>query len=68
MIKNRVNPPTYITASVHLLEAVQVSFKGRQVFLLHVAEQVLDGQSGHLYGCGGVHDCGLLLHPSTNKR
>lgn len=47
---------TYVVASVHLLEAVQVSSQGRQVLILHVAEEVLDGQRGHLDGCGGVHD------------
>lgn len=48
---------TYITASINLLEAVKVSFKSLQVLFLYIAEQVLDGQSGHLDGGGGVHGC-----------
>lgn len=54
---------TYVVASVHLLEAVQVSSQGRQVLVLHVAEEVLDGQRGHLDGRGGVHDGGRSLRP-----
>lgn len=48
---------TYVAASVHLLEAVQVGLESSQVLLLHVAKQVLDGQRGHLDGGGGVHVC-----------
>lgn len=54
---------TYVAAPVHLLEAVQVSFKSSQVLLLHIAEQVLDGQCGHLDGRGGVHVCCPSLRP-----
>ena len=55
---------SYVAASVHLLEAVQVSLESSQVLLLHVAEQVLDGQRGHLDGRGRVHVCGLSLRPA----
>lgn len=54
---------TYVVASVHLLETVQVSSQGRQILVLHVAEEVLDGQRGHLDGRGGVHDDGWSLRP-----
>lgn len=48
---------TYITATIHLFELIEVRFEGGQVFLLHIAEEVLDGHGGHLYRSGGVHDC-----------
>lgn len=54
---------TYVVAPVHLLEAVQVSSESRQVFVFHIAEEVLDGQRGHLDGRGGVHVCGQSLRP-----
>lgn len=59
----RVHTLTYVAASVHLLEAVQVGFESSQVLLLHVAKQVLDGQRGHLDGRGGVHVCVRSVHP-----
>lgn len=46
---------TYITPAVHISELVQMCFDGSQVLLLHVAEQALDGQRGHLQGGGGIH-------------
>ena len=48
----------YITASVHLLELVQVCFQCSQILLFHVAKEVLDGHGGHLDGRGGVHGDG----------
>lgn len=57
----------YIVASVHLLEAVQVGSQGRQVLVLHIAEEVLDGQCGHLDGCSGVHVGGWLMHPLLER-
>lgn len=53
----------YVVAPVHLLKAVQVGSQGCQVLVLHVAEEVLDGQRGHLDGRGGVHVGGWSLHP-----
>lgn len=47
--------PTHITAAVHIPELVQMRFDGLQVLLLHVAEQALDSQGGHLQGGGGIH-------------
>lgn len=35
---------TYITPAVHISEHVQMCFDGRQVLLLHVAEQTLHRQ------------------------
>lgn len=58
-IRNERRLFTYITATVHLFEFFQVGLKGSQVLLFHIAEEVLDGYSGHLYRCGGVHDCSL---------
>lgn len=58
-----VSGRTHVIAPVHFLEAVQVSSESGQIFVLHVAEEVLDGQRGHLDGCGGVHVCGLSLRP-----
>lgn len=58
---------TYVAASVHLLEAVQVGFESSQVLLLHVAKQVLDGQRGHLDGGGGVHVCPPSAQPCRGQ-
>lgn len=53
--KKAVPVDTYITPAVHVSELVQVGLEGGHVVLLHVAEQTLDGQRGHLQGGGGVH-------------
>lgn len=50
---------THVAAAVHIPELVQMRFDGLQVLLLHVAEQALDSQGGHLQGGGGIHGCVL---------
>lgn len=59
---------TYVTATVHLFELIQVGLYGSQVLLLHITEEVLDGYSGHLYRRSGVHDgCLAPRHPGAEK-
>lgn len=52
---------TYITSTIHLFELVEMGFNSSQVLFFHVAEEILDGQSGHLDGGCGVHDCHSTL-------
>ncbi len=54
---------TYIASTIHLFELVKMGFDGSQILFFHIAEEVLDGQSGHLDGGCGVHDCHSPGHP-----
>lgn len=38
-----------------------MGFYSSQVLFFHIAEEILDGQSGHLDGGCGVHDCHSTL-------
>jgi len=46
---------THFTSGVHLSVLVQMSFDGREVLLLHVAEQTLNGQGTHLQRVAHIH-------------
>lgn len=59
---------TYITSAVHFSELVQMRFDGSQVLLLHVAEQTLDSQGGHLQGGGGIHGGAPVHHRRAREK
>lgn len=56
---------THFTSGVHLSVLVQMSFDGRKVLLLHIAEQTLGGQGAHLQRGAHVHGC---IRNSTGER